>query len=210
MTLYVLLLTAFKALLARYSGRTEVVVGTDMAVRDSRDPAFDGGPFCKPSCPPHRSWLFAGFDTALKQVRDVVLDAMVNRTTPCSGSWRGLLRRPRSPSRLFRILFGFQTLSTSVHGWSAVPIKRLETVWNTAKHDLSLMVRQEDGELSALLEYRDDLFDEATARRILAQFQMVLEQGVRDPTLGIHDFSLLSRSVEHRLASVFNEAFELV
>jgi amino acid adenylation domain-containing protein len=209
-TLYVLLLTAFQVLLARCSGRNEVLVGTDMAVRDAESLHSAVGLFVNQVALSTDMGASPTFSSALTQVRNVVLEAMAHRSAPVQRIVDELSAGdPRGRSRLFRILFGFQSYQLPSTEWLPFRIERRETVWNTSKYDLSLLARQENGELVALLEYRKDLFDESTARRILTQFQMVLEQGVQDPGRCTHDFALLSEPLEHRLASVFNESLEL-
>jgi amino acid adenylation domain-containing protein len=197
-TLYSLLLTAFKVLLTHYSRSTDILVGTDVAVREPHDvqplvglfvnqvtlcTCLDGNP---------------SFEEALRRVRDETTKAWANYSAP-------LQRGP-----LFRILFDFQTYNLPSVPETGLAITRLDTDWNTAKYDLSLFMEEENGNLRATLEYNTDLFTETSARRLLAHYRTVLEQATRDPGKSIESFALLEEPAQRKLAAAFNEDLELV
>jgi non-ribosomal peptide synthetase component F len=210
-TLYVVLLAAFKTLLARYSGRTDIIVGSDVAVREPSQVEDLIGIFVNQIVLRTDLRGAPSFLELLVRVRDVVLQGMANRSVPLQLVAEHLhVSRDRSRSPLFQILFDLQQYQLPVQEGVEFKIRRLDFNWLTAKYDISLFMEEESGDIRATLEYNADLFDEPTVQRFLAHYVLVLDSAVRDPKQPVNELTVLDAPAQRKLAADFNESFELV
>jgi non-ribosomal peptide synthetase component F len=195
-TAYVLLLTAFKVLLRRLSDSNEILLGTDVAVRetDAIQPLI--GMFVNHIPLRTRIDPRMTFSEAVGQVRETTLRAWANRNVPAQYIGR---------APLFRVLFDLQDYRLASPPESHLQVRRLDTSWTTAKYDVSLFMEEESGSLTATLEYNTDVLLGHSAGTLLRQYVRLLEQVVRDPDLPLGQYALLEEQAEQGLAAAFNE-----
>jgi hypothetical protein len=209
-TLYVVLLAAFKALLARYSGRTDIIVGSDVAVREPSQVEGLIGIFVNQIVLRTDLSGVPSFLEVLSRVRDTVLQGIANRSVPLQVVAEHLqIRHDRSRSPLFQILFDLQQYQLPSEESVEFQIRRLDINWSNAKYDLSLFMEEEGEDIRAALEYNTDLFDEPTVRRFLTHYVLVLDAAVRNPSQPINEFALVGEPAQQRLVADFNENLEL-
>lgn len=207
-TLFMVLLAAYGSLLYRYSGRSEVIVGTSFASRHRPETEpligflvntlplrlrFDGG---------------MSFRQLLNEVRQLSLDAFAHQDVPFDrivGEVQPDRDLSRSPL--------FQTM-INLHNAPAEDIElaglRLSRYGGdraaSAMFDLSLDVSEEPaGSLGCDWEYSTDLFGAETVGRLARHFQRVLAAVTADPDLALADIPLLSDSERHALLTEANE-----
>ena len=195
-TAYVLLLTAFKVLLRRLSDSNEILLGTDVAVRetDAIQPLI--GMFVNHIPLRTRIDPRMTFSEAVGQVRETTLRAWANRNVPAQHIGR---------APLFRVLFDLQDYRLASPPESPLQVRRVDTSWTSAKYDVSLFMEEESGNLTATLEYNTDVLLGHSARTLLRQYVRLLEQVVRDPDLPLGQYALLEEQAEQGLAAAFNE-----
>jgi len=75
----------------------------------------------------------------------------------------------------------------------------------TAKFDLTLSVEEHESGLATTLEYRTDLFERETSRRMLGHFQTLLEGIVADPRQKISHLPLLTETERQQLLAGWND-----
>ncbi|HEU0079641.1 MAG TPA: amino acid adenylation domain-containing protein, partial [Longimicrobiaceae bacterium] len=80
-------------------------------------------------------------------------------------------------------------------------VEPLEEESATAKFDLSLLVSDDGRRLEGQLNYRTDLFEAATVRRLLEAFERLLEGVAADPERRIGEIGLLSAAERKELES---------
>jgi amino acid adenylation domain-containing protein len=195
-TLFMTLLAAFKAVLARYSNQTDLVVGTPIAGRDhaALEPLI--GFFVNTLA--LRTDLSGAptFRALLARVRDVCLDAYAQQALPFERLVEEL-RLTRDPSRppLVQVICALQpyggpggaALTATSVTWTAidVPIQ-------TAKFDLGLLLTEHsDGSVDGVLEYATELFDATTIARLGAHWQTLLAAAVAAPEQSIATLPLI-------------------
>lgn len=196
-TLFMTLLAAFKALLYRYTGQEDLLVGSPTAGRQSAKFASTVGYFVNPivlCTAPSGALSFAEF---LQQVRDTTLAAFAHQEYPFALLVKQL-QPERDPSRspLFQVMFalnkaqlaGEESMGAFSLGEAGVEMNlaglRLESMrleQRIAQFDLSLTMAEVGNELSASLEYNTDLFDAATIKRLLGHFLTLLQGVVAGP-----------------------------
>ena len=203
-TLFVVLVAAFKAVLARYTRQHDIIIGTPMANRPSQDAERIIGYFSNMVV--LRSDLSGdpSFRELLVRVRQTVLDAYAHQELPLETLVQAL-RPQRDPSLhpLFQVMLVLQAdrgdLQRSVSGLTFSPYK---SGTDSTKFDLQLsMARRPEG-FKATLGYNTDLFDSAVIERLLDHYQVLLTAAVNDPELSLSKLPLMDederRGILHR------------
>ena len=198
-TLFMTLLAAFQALLIRYSGQDDIVVGTPLAGRTMVQTEDLIGPFMNTLVfrtdlsdnPTFRELLARVRETSLAayEHQDVPFEKLVEELRP---------KRSANITPLFQVMFALQNLpapAMAVNGLTFTT-QRLNSI--TAKFDLTLGITEEPNGLRASFEYSTDLFAPAAIERMLDHFQTLLEAIVADPAQHVAD--LLKEQLVEQLA----------
>ncbi|MET0401504.1 MAG: amino acid adenylation domain-containing protein, partial [Cystobacter sp.] len=192
-TPFMVLLATFQALLARYSGQDDLSVGTPIANR--RHAGLEGliGFFANTLV--LRAHVPAGisFKALLAQVRETTLGAYEHQDIPFESLVDALQpQRDLGLTPLFQVLFSLQDTLVPTLGDAALSLSPVTVDSGIARFELSLDVGfLTDGALSGGLAYNTDLFDEATATRLVQHLHRLLEGVVARPEAPLQDFSLL-------------------
>ena len=205
-TLYMTLLSAFALLMSRYSGQTDVVIGSDTANRTRVETEGLIGFFVNMLVMRIDLEGNPRFTELLKRVREVTLSAYAHQELPFEKLVEEL-HVPRELSRnpLFQVLFTLQ--NTSRH-YLQLPGLRLESIpagGRPAKFDLTLAIRESDEGLFGVFEYNTDLFDESTVQRMAEHFETLLTAIVEDPQQCLSAFRILTGEERQRLLSDWAE-----
>ena len=199
-TLYLLLLTAFKAVINRYTGREDIVIGTPIAGRNETETESLIGFFVKTLA--LRTDL-SGAPTVrelLQRVKQVVLDAHAHQDLPFEKIVEEL-RPVRSPGfpPLVQVMFAFQNTPARELELPGITASAIELPGRTAKFDLTLFVDETPGELCFTAEYNADLFGEGTIMRFLGHYEALLEVIASDLSQKISELPLLKNSERQKL-----------
>ncbi|MGH8547623.1 MAG: amino acid adenylation domain-containing protein, partial [Methylococcales bacterium] len=181
-TPFMLLLGAFQVLLSRYSGQTDVCVGTPVANRNRLELEGLIGFFVNTLV--LRTDLSGNpvFTELLKQVRDVTLGAQAHQDLPFEQLVEALQpERDTSYSPLFQVMFDWQDTPREDLELPGIQISPLEVGTRSAKFDLTLNVTNTAEGLLTEWEYNTDLFDERTMRRMARYYATLLEGIVSTP-----------------------------
>lgn len=207
-TLFVVLLAAYQVLLSRYSGQSEVLVGSVCAGRGR--PEFEGivGYFANMVALRGDLSDDPPFVALVRQLRSTVLAALEHQDYPLA-----LLVERLRPSRdahrapLFQATFvlesshlleekgtasGWLGRTDSSLGLGSVKMKPFPIQPRATPFEIMLLAEEADNRLFGRLEYSTDLFDEPTMQAFLGCFQELLGAIARDPTRAIGAINLLS------------------
>ncbi len=207
-TLYMVLLAGFNALLARYSGGDDIVVGTPVAGRTR--PELEGliGLFVNTLALRTRLDDDPDFDTLLARVREVCLDAYSHQELPFERLVEALEpERSLSHSPLVQALFVLQNTPAQDTRWPGLRVVPLEgsAQGTTAKFDLSLTLHEGPDGIEGSLEYNRDLFDRATAERLSRHYRRLLEGVAEEPDRPVSRVPLLTSDEQHTILHEWNE-----
>jgi acyl-CoA synthetase (AMP-forming)/AMP-acid ligase II len=199
-TLYMTLLAAWSTLLHRYGGGSEVIVGTLLANRDNDQVASLIGLFVNTL--PLRVDLSGdpSFTDLLARVRTATLDVLAHQDTPTEK----IIDRVR-PGRegggnpLFQVLFALQNFADQRLRLGDLDVERVVEEEESTRFDLELHVWEHPGRLSGALVYDTDLFDDATAERMVNHLHALLEGAIADPGAPVSALPLRSAEEERRL-----------
>lgn len=191
-TLYLYGLTAFSWLLARYSGESDLCLGTSVAQRDRPELAPLIGPLLNTLVIRQRLQDNPDFASALLRTRDTVAAAFDNQTLPFERVLQSL-DRPRGEP-LFQAMFVQVDLAQSRRlELPGVAVEVLDPPQRHARFDLTLrMLRTAGRQLRCELEYSDELFDAATARQLLDDLTGLLHSVALNPRQRLNAIELNS------------------
>ncbi|HEX7334998.1 MAG TPA: amino acid adenylation domain-containing protein [Pyrinomonadaceae bacterium] len=204
-TLFMTLLAAFKILLWRYSGQSDVVVGTPIADRNQL--AIEGlmGLFVNTLVLRTSLSGNPSFRELLGRVREVTLGAYAHRDLPFEKLVEELQpERDMNRSPLFQVLFTVQNAAAETLQLPGLEASEITADDETAKFDLTLGLVRMEGELHGLLQYNTDLFEATTVERIAGHFQSLLATIAKDPEQKLHELSSVMSAEQRRLLVEWN------
>lgn len=219
-TLYMILLATFKAMLYRYTGEEDILVGSPMSCRSRT--GFEGivGYIINPVVLRTNLSGNPSFKTLFVRVRRTVLAGLAHRDYPFSLLVERL-QPVRDPgiSPFFQIMFnmpkayrfgeqeaplfvpdrtGFQLCLGELH----LDIFTLDQ--HAAMFDLMLSVVEVGQTLFASLQYNTDLFDAAAIARMEGHFRNLLEAIIKEPEQKLANVPLLTRAEQQQMLVEWN------
>ncbi|HEX2202899.1 MAG TPA: amino acid adenylation domain-containing protein [Longimicrobium sp.] len=204
-TLYMVCLAAFQALLARYAGSDDVVVGSPVAGRTRDDTEGLIGFFVNTVAMRTDLGGDPTFRELLARVRDVALEAYDHQELPFEKLVAELQpERSLSHSPLFQVLFSLQHGATSRSGLPGLRTRGVDTVMEVAKFDLTLVLIPHAEGIGGTLTYATDLFDRETAERMVRHFTRVLEQVADRPDVRLSAMELLDDAERRRVLETWS------
>ena len=205
-TLFMTLLAAFKALAARLSGQTDLVVGTNVANRHSGELEPLIGFFVNMLVLRTDLSQDPTFEQLLARVRQVTLEAYQHQHVPFEKLVERLQPdRHLSYSPLFQIVFSMLNMPMKELEMEGLTVRQMQVDNRTAKYDLTFFVWEADGQLQGSVEFNRDLFDPSSIDRMIAQFQSLLEQVAQEPGRRLSQLRLMSQSQLHERLFAYND-----
>lgn len=203
-TLFMALLAGIQALLFRYSGQTDIVVGTPVGGRIHRETEGLIGLFLNMLVLRTQVTGDLTYRHLLAHVRDVALQAYMHQDLPFEKLVDELqVERSLSHTPLFQILLTLQQATVAPLDLPGLHLEPLLVTTATAKFDLSFELFETPSGLQGLLIYNTDLFDQATVLRMVGHLQTLLEGCVAYPDACLAELELLTRA-EQRLLAEWN------
>ena len=210
-TLFMVVLASFQALLHRYCAQDDVRVGVPVANRNRPETEGLIGFFVNTQV------LKARFDDhltvagLLQQVKQTVVQAQAHQDLPFEQLVEAL-QPQRDPSRnpLFQVACNHQTQSRSET--RQLPGLRLEhqvSDKHTAQFDLTLDTCERENGLDASLIYATALFDAPTIERMAAHWRNLLEAMSKNASQRIADLPILSGEERQRTVQQWNPKREV-
>ncbi|MFL6336447.1 MAG: amino acid adenylation domain-containing protein, partial [Pyrinomonadaceae bacterium] len=205
-TLYMTLLAVFEVLLHRYSGQETVVVGSPVAGRNRAETEGLIGFFVNTLA--LRADLSPGlrFTELLARVREGALEAYTRQDLPFDRLVDALqIERDLSRTPLYQVVFMFDNIRVPALDIDGLTVTPVDSGTHVAKFDLALSMADGEQGLSGWLEYNSDLFDAATAERMVGHFTRLLEGVAADPHEQVARLPLLGAEEEQQLLYGWNE-----
>ncbi|MCF7848607.1 MAG: amino acid adenylation domain-containing protein, partial [Kiritimatiellales bacterium] len=192
-TPFVILLAAFKLLLARYSGQRDIVIGTPVANR-TRDEVeallgiflntialrtdLSGDITCRELLGRVQQTVVEGFEH-----QEVSFDRVVDLLH---------VTRDASLSPVYQVMFSLNRFPPLELKLGDMPIRPQEIDLDLSVTDLWVSIDEDESGMHGCFDYNTDLFDAATAERMTEHFLNVLVNVCADPSQKIADVALLS------------------
>ena len=204
-TLFMTLLAAFDVLLSRYSGQTDIAVGTPVAgrIRPELEPLI--GFFINSLVMRADLSDDPTFTALLAQVRERALEAYAHQEIPFEVLVEQLRpARSLSYAPLFQVMLVLQNAPSSALRLPDIEVTPLDLERRVAKVDLTLSVTETAEGLDGVAEYSTDLFDRSTIERLLAHFTRLLEAIVANPEERVSRYDLLSEGERQQIVVEWN------
>jgi amino acid adenylation domain-containing protein len=194
-TLFMTLLAAFKVLLSRYTGATDIVVGTPIAGRTHSKSEELIGFFANTLVLRTDVSGDPIFRALLKRVKEIALEAYAHQELPFEKLVELLQpERDLSYNPLFQILFALNNTRTPLLELPGLTLSRMQLDSGTARFDLALDLQESPQGLMGTLEYNTDVFDAGTIRRMAEHFQTLLGGIAADPDERLSTLPLLTEA----------------
>ncbi len=228
-TLYMTLLAAFQALLHRWAGQSDLLVGSPSAGRGRARLSGVVGYFVNPVVLRSNAGSDPAFSDFLGATRRSVLGAFEHQDYPFP-TLVERLQPERDPSRspLFQVMFALQNAPTLAgtegqeQGLTAFAVgeagaevevgglrlQHLPLPQRVAQFDLTMSVGELAGGLAGTLDFNVDLFDRATAERLVASFLTLLETAASEPSRRLSALPIVAEAERALLLSDWNRPAE--
>ena len=192
-TLFMLLLATFKVLLYRYSGQTDIVVGTPVAGRNLSELQGLVGFFANTLALRSRVSAGMSFRDLLRQVRQASVDAYVHQDVPFEKLVEELApERAATYTPIFQVMLAFEDLPKSSLPMTDLQFTPFKAESETAKFDLTMVLVAAGPFITGTLEYSTDLYDAPTIEKMLGHYHRLLTSIVSSPDSPINALEMLS------------------
>jgi amino acid adenylation domain-containing protein len=204
-TLYMLLLAAYQALLYRYSRQPDIIVGTPTAgrLRAELEPLI--GFFINMLVLRTNFSDDPDFRELLHQVRATSAEAFAHQHLPFEKLVEEI-RPPRSLSHtpIFQVTFALQNVPMRASEFPGLSLRPIDIDTDTAKFDLMLFLWESEQGLAGAIEYNTALFDHPTVARLVAHLRIMLQGIIENPQRRISELPLLTEAEQHQSCVEWN------
>ncbi|WBC00984.1 non-ribosomal peptide synthetase [Micromonospora sp. WMMA1976] len=192
-TLYMTLLAAFQAVLARWTGQDDFGVGVPVAGRTRPEVENVIGFFVNTLV--MRADLSGDptFTELLGRVRDRALDAYQYQELPFERVVEELRPdREAGRSPLFQAMFDLEVRSIAAPRLGVARLRPAEIPFDVTKFDLMVTFTTDPGAAGGFVQYRTDLFDAVSIGRLVGRCRELLVAVVADPGVRVGGLGLPS------------------
>ncbi|MGA9770162.1 MAG: condensation domain-containing protein, partial [Blastocatellia bacterium] len=205
-TLFMTLLAAFKILLARYTGKKDIIIGSPIAGRDRLETEGLIGFFVNMLVLRTDLSSDPSFEQMLDCVRETTLGALAHQDLPFERLVEELQpERSMIHTPVFQVVFALQNLPVESLELSNLKLTSVGSDTDTAKFDLTLLVSETEDGLAGTLDYNADLFESSTAIRLLMHYEEMLKEIARNSRQKLSELRLLSEAEIHQLNIEWND-----
>ncbi len=207
-TMFMLLLASFQALLHRYSGQQDVRVGVPIANRNRVETERLIGFFVNTQVLKADIDGHTRISELLAQVKQRALEAQAHQDLPFEQLVEALQpERSLSLNPLFQVMFNFQADGPAADAPTLAQLRIENMSWaaRTAHFDLDLDAHDSREGLWASLGYSTDLFEAPTIARMTRHWQNLLQAMVADRQQSIGQLNLLDADEQQHILELWNQ-----
>jgi hypothetical protein len=187
-TIFMTALAAFAALIWRYTGRTDVVIGSPAANRHQPGTEDLFGFFVGNLVLRLDLTGDPSFREILRRARETALGAYANPDVPFERLVDELdTARDKSRSPLFQVMLSVQAASSAALHFGGLTAEPVESHTDTSQFDFTLFAGEEPEGTVLAAEYNIDLFEGSTVERMLAHVAELLAAVVANPEIRLSE-----------------------
>lgn len=204
-TLFMVMLAAFKVLLYRYTRQSDILVGIPVANRTHSEQEHLIGFMLNTLVIRSRLEATVSFRQFLAVLKQTTLAAYEHQDLPFE-----LLVQTLSPTRtlsyspIFQVLFNMYTYHDQPLELIGLETTPLVLRTKTAQFDLSLDILEQKGELFASFEYNTELFQQSTIVQMADCYRTLLEGIVHSPEQMLSRLALMTPDRQQQLLQVWS------
>ena len=204
-TLYMTLLAAFAALVQRYSGQDDVVVGSPIANRQDSQLERLIGFFVNSLVLRVRPSSQASFNELLAQVRATALQAYQHQDVPFERLVEELSpERHLNKTPIFQVVFALQNAPMGTQQLQGLEIEPVGGDELQVRFDLELHVLEHTGHIGFYWIYNRHLFDRWRMEQMARHYVNLIRSAVATPGAPLHSLEMLSPQDQQALLLDFN------
>jgi tyrocidine synthetase-3 len=230
-TLYMVLLAAFKVLLSKLSSQDDIIVGSPTAGRRHMDLDNIIGMFVNTLALRSKPSGEKPLKHYLQELKEITLAAFENQDYPFEDLVEQVtVVRDAGRNPIFDVMFllnninnGNDNTSTGtarVSDWTMIPLEKAslegkavsgvqvtlpdEFRRRTAKFDLTLAALEDGEDISFSLQYSTQLFKEETCQRFVGYFKKIISLMVKDPGVKLCRIEMIPEEEKKQLLCDFN------
>lgn len=205
-TPYMLLLSAYYILLSRYSGQTDIVVGSPSAGRSKKEFENVIGMFVNSLPLRCQLDLNSSFETFIAQIKNLCLKAYEHQDYPFDLLVKDLkLKREAGNNPIFDTTFTYQNDGNLPINLGDIHSSYCDLNSGISKFALSIEVTPNDSHFSLCFEYSTDLFSSNYIERFANHYSNLLFSIVTNSKLSLKDMKLLSEDELKEILYNFND-----
>ncbi len=206
-TPFMVLLAAYYAFLAHYTGAEDIAVGTPIAGRNRHELEAIAGMFTGTLALRAYPCADKPFKVFLSEVKKIAIGAYTHADYPFEEIAQWIDRRDASRSPLFDTMFIMQNLGIPNASSEGLSYRHQRFEHGTSKYDLMIQAVEDGSELRLVVEYNIDLFHRATAERFMRHYTQLLRSLTLQPELKLGEAAMLTEEERlHALALGKREA----
>ncbi len=208
-TLFMVMLAAFQMLLYRYSGQTDIAVGTPIAGRNNEETEKLIGYFINTLVLRVPLSGSPGFRELVQRTKEVTLEAYAHQDVPFEKLVEALApERNLDSTPLFQVMLVLQNVPQAELYLGGAKLQPLNSESGTAKFELTMVLAENAGThdgMSGTMEYDTDLFEKSTISRMVQHFQTLLEAVTSESDRAIDELILMQETERQQLLVEWND-----
>ena len=205
-TLFRLMLGAFQVWLHRYTGQSDIIVGTPVANRKRAEVRSLVGFFLNTL--PIRTRLEGGlsFRELLRQVQENVKGALAHADLPFEQIVElATPGREGSQTPLYQVMFVLTKNLAPEWSLDQVEARAVPEHTGTSKSDLTFTIYTENAAWEGEIEYASDLFTAQSVARMAVHFEELLRSIVAHPDEAVGRLNLMPAAERHQVLVEWNQ-----
>ncbi|MGE5342941.1 MAG: amino acid adenylation domain-containing protein [Candidatus Omnitrophota bacterium] len=212
-TVFMNFLTALNVIFYKYTGQTDIIIGSGIAGRPNADLQKIIGMFINTLAMRNYPEGHKSYDAFLQEVIQTTIAAFENQDMPLETLVEKLnLDRDPSRSPLFDVLvtvqnFGWENQRTGDREKNSEAVTAYEPKHTTAKFDMSFSILEQVRNIGISLEYYTSIYKRETITRFVRHLIRVIEQAVANPSVKLDDICIITEEEKKVILEDFNDTF---
>ncbi|HYF30282.1 MAG TPA: non-ribosomal peptide synthase/polyketide synthase [Chitinophagaceae bacterium] len=210
-TLFMGLVAAVKLLLYRYTGQTDIIIGSPVAGREHPDLEGQIGFYVNTLVLRTQLDGNLGFRELLQQVKQTALEAYNHQVYPFDRLVEDLdLARDVSRSAVFDVMVALQNRSDEDTSEKPVPvldgveISDTELIVPISKFDLTFHFGERPDGIMLCIEYNTDIYNDERIERMCQHLDSLLGAALEEPGKPVSDYAYLAQEETELLLQTYN------
>ncbi|WP_461673153.1 non-ribosomal peptide synthetase [Priestia megaterium] len=205
-TMYMVLLAAFKVLLARYSGQNDILVGSPIAGRSQPKLENIVGMFVNTLVMRSFPTGDKAFKEFLNEIKNTAIEAYDNQDYPFDELVENLdITRDMSRNPIFDTMFNMYRVEKQEKEMNGLRLIPYQLNRNISKFDLSLDAYESEDRITCSLEYCTRLFKKEKIEKMSEHFICILRQIATDNEVTINEINMLTDAEKDLTLIQFNK-----
>jgi bacitracin synthase 3 len=203
---FIVLLTAFKVLLYRYSGQDEIIVGTALKNRNESGTERIIGPISNLVVIRSNFSRTSTFSEVLKELDKTVRDVCKYQALPFDKLVSELNPdKDMSRTALFDVLFQYEENLLQRMDLQNLKVRIIETNLGWGKYDLNVLLQQKEETISGIVVYNAEYYSDWRISYLIDHYIMILQGVLEETNQELSKIRLLTEKEKKRLLVDFNQ-----